>query len=306
MLLQHGVKPYQDSLFEKKINGMILVNQQSACKYITKTGIPVYYKEEEVENYYFNSIVKIYSDKLSKFVFKCNENSDGAVIDRLSRIYSHIFLDEVQDLAGYDLEILKLFFGSRSNVLLVGDPRQVTYLTHNERKYTKYMDGKIKDFIQNECKKSKCDIDEETLNFSQRNNESICRMSSKLYPDYRACKSNQKVVTKHDGVFLVMKQDVEKYLEKYNPIQLRDSIKVVVNENHRAINFGESKGATFDRVLIYPTKPFIEWLRNHDSELKPISRSKFYVALTRAKFSVGIVFDFNQNTNFEDIENYIV
>jgi DNA helicase-2/ATP-dependent DNA helicase PcrA len=303
-LLQHGVRPYQGCLLETKVNGMILVNSQSGVRYFSKNGIPICYKENEIEKHYFNDELKIYSDKLSKFVYKCNQKSDGAVIDRISRIYSHIFVDEVQDLAGYDLEVLKLLLNSASNILLVGDPRQVTYLTHNERKYSKYKDGLIKDFIQNECN-SNCEIDEETLNLSHRNNDFICRFSSKLYPNFKGCISNQIEVTKHDGVFLVRKQDIEKYLEVYKPIQLRDSIKVEINKNYKTINFGESKGLTFDRVLIYPTKPFIDWLKDNRAELKTMSRSKFYVAITRAKYSVGIVFDYNDETCFDGINKFL-
>ena len=302
-LLQHGVRPYQGCLFEKKVKGMILVNKQSAVKYHMKGGIPVCYKEDDdLEKHYFTDAFKIYSDKLSKFVFRCNQKSDGAVIDRLSRIYSHIFVDEVQDLAGYDLELLKLLFGSDSNILMVGDPRQVTYLTHNESKFKKYRDGKIKDFIQDICKKSNCEIDEETLNTSHRNNELICSFSSKLYPNFTSCTSNQKKVTKHDGVFLVRKQDVKKYLETYNPVQLRDSIKVEVNKNYKAVNFGNSKGLAFDRVLIYPTKPFVKWLINNNSDLKPTSCSKFYVAITRARHSVGIVYDFDSSLKIDGVK----
>jgi DNA helicase-2/ATP-dependent DNA helicase PcrA len=304
-LLQHGVRPYQGGLFEKKVKGMILVTNQSAVKYYNKSGIPVCYKEDEdLEKHYFTDTFKIYSDKLSKFVFRCNHKSDGAVIDRLSRIYSHIFVDEVQDLAGYDLELLKLFFGSDSNILMVGDPRQVIYLTHNERKYAKYKDGRIKDFIQNECKNSNCEIDEETLNISHRNNELICSFSSKLYPNFTPCTSNQKEVTKHDGVFLVKKPDVKKYLEGYNPAQLRNSINVEVNKSYKTVNFGDSKGLTFDRVIIYPTKPFVNWLINNNSDLKPTSRSRFYVAITRARHSVGIVYDFDSSLKIEGVKFY--
>jgi len=304
-LLQHGVRPYQGCLFEKKVKGMILVTSQSAVKYYNRSGIPVCYNEDEdLEKHYFTDTFKIYSDKLSKFVFRCNQKSDGAVIDRLSRIYPHIFVDEVQDLAGYDLELLKLLFGSDSNILMVGDPRQVTYLTHNERKYAKYKDGRIKEFIQNECKKSNCEIDEKTLNSSHRNNELICSFSSKLYPNFTPCTSNQKEVTKHDGVFLVKKQDVKKYLEAYNPAQLRNSIKVEVNENYKAVNFGNSKGLAFDRVLIYPTVPFVNWLINNNSDLKPTSRSRFYVAITRARYSVGIVYDFDSSLKIEGVKFY--
>lgn len=304
-LLQHGVRPYQGCLFEKNVRGMFLTNKQSAVKYYTRRGIPVCYNEDDdLEKHYFTNTCEIYSDKLSKFVVKCNHKSDGAVIDRLSRIYSYIFIDEVQDLAGYDLELLKLLFGSDSNIHMVGDPRQVTYLTHNERKYAKYKDGRIKDFIQNECKKSNCEIDEETLNLSHRNNELICSFSSKLYPNFTPCTSNQQEVTKHDGVYLVKKQDVKKYLGAYNPVQLRDSVKRDVDKSYKIINFGNSKGLSFDRVLIYPTEPFTNWIINNNYDLKPISRSKFYVAITRAKYSVGIVYDFDSSVEIEGVKFY--
>ncbi|MBK6484303.1 MAG: hypothetical protein IPG01_14510 [Chitinophagaceae bacterium] len=121
-LLQHGVRPFQGELFEKEITGLILVNSQSGLKYITK-GIPVYFSEEkEFEHHYFSKDTKIFSDKISKFVFRCNEISKGLVIDRLSRIYSHIFIDEVQDLAGYDLELLKLLFKANTNTLFSRRP----------------------------------------------------------------------------------------------------------------------------------------------------------------------------------------
>ena len=304
-LLQHGVRPYQGCLFEKKVKGMILVNKQSAVKYCNSRGIPVCYREDtDLEKHYFTDTFKIYSDKLSKFVFKCNHKSGDAVIDRLSRIYSNIFVDEVQDLAGYDLEILKLLFISDSNIHMVGDPRQVTYLTHNERKYAKYKDGRIKEFILNECRGNNCEIDEKTLNASHRNNEQICSFSSKLYPDFVPCTSNQKEVTGHDGIFLVKRQDIEKYLEAYNPAQLRHSIKVEVTKSYKTLNFGDSKGLAFDRVLIYPTAPFVNWLINNNFDLKPKSRSKFYVAITRARYSVGIVYDFDASLEIEGVKFY--
>jgi len=67
---------------------------------------------------------------------------------------------------------------SRSNILFVGDPRQVTYLTHIERKYDQYKEGRKKEFIQTECRRVVCEIDEETLNVSHRNNPMIWNYSS--------------------------------------------------------------------------------------------------------------------------------
>ena len=127
-LIEHGVKPYQSVIYDGKVNGLLLVNQKSGLRGYSRTKKPIYFGESDPINYYFSKSQLIYSDKLAKFVVRANELTDGLVIKRVGKIYQNIFIDEVQDMAGYDLEIIKLFFSSVSNVLLVGDPRQVTYI----------------------------------------------------------------------------------------------------------------------------------------------------------------------------------
>jgi DNA helicase-2/ATP-dependent DNA helicase PcrA len=168
-LIQHGIRPFQGSmnnqLWGNDITGMLLVSEQSGLKYRTKRG-PVYWSEEEdFDKHYFTPSWKIYSDKISKFIVKCDKLTDGDIISRVSRIYSHIYIDEVQDLAGYDLELIKLLFKSKSDILLVGDPRQVTYLTHHSSKNKKYQDGKIKNYLLENCKSllAEDSIDDGTL-----------------------------------------------------------------------------------------------------------------------------------------------
>lgn len=302
MLLQHGVKPYQDYLTDKKINGMLLVNEQSGLKF--RGRFPVYYKEEEVDKHYFSKEYKIYSDKLSKFVFKCNEKSNGVVFDRLSRVYDYIFIDEVQDLAGYDLELINLLFQTNSNIVLVGDPRQTTYNTHWEKKNKQYQDGKIKEFIQNECKKIPVEIDETSLNCSYRNNYLICQFSSTLFPNYLVPSSNQNHEVEHKGIFFVKESDIDIYLAQYQPLQLVWNRGKKVNPSFLVMNFGEAKGLGFDRVLIYPTKPILDFILNNKN-LDGTSRAKFYVAITRARHSVGIVHNFKDGDSFENIEKWI-
>ena len=274
---------------------MILVNQHSS----------LYIPESDVEKHYFSKEYKIYSDKLSKFVFKCNEKSSNAIFDRLSRIYDYICIDEVQDLAGYDLELIKLLFHSRSNIILVGDPRQATYSTHNEKKFTKYQNGKIKDFIQNECKKVDVEVDENSLNCSYRNNEIICNFSSKLFPEYSVPKSNQTHKVGHKGIFFIKKSQIDSYLKIYLPIQLRNDRRKQVNSDYQVMNFGESKGLGFERVLIYPTQPILDYILKGKS-LDGASRAKFYVAVTRAKHSVAIVYNFKDSDIFKDIEEWVI
>jgi len=131
--------------------------------------------------------------------------------------------------------------------------------------------------------------DDFSLVINYRCNSLICELSNKLFLDFTPASSGNNKVTSHDGVFLINRSDIDKYLSAFSPIQLRDNVRSKVNNNYPVLNFGESKGLSFDRVLIYPTKPFIEWLADNNSELAPTSRSKFYVALTRARYSVGIV-----------------
>jgi superfamily I DNA/RNA helicase len=301
-LLQHGVRPFQGKLTDRKVKGLILINGISGVKYYFK-GNPVYYNEKtEFDGHYFTKDYKIYSDKLSKFIIKLQEKSEGAVVDRISKIYSKIYIDEVQDLAGYDLEILKLLFASKVDITLVGDPRQGTYVTNNAAKNKKFQKSKIINFFEEEF--NNIEIDETSLTINHRCSPAICNISNKLFPKFGSTKSGNNSISGHDGVFFIKVKDVNVYLDKYNPIQLRDKKNIVINEDYDSINFGESKGLSFERTLIYPTSPMLNWLLNNNSELAPTSRSKFYVALTRARQSVGIIFDYTTSTTVDDITNY--
>lgn len=319
-LLQHGVRPYQgtfnEMLFRKEVKGMLLNDGNYGIKFVLKKygkEIPIPFKEEtEFEQHYFTSSGKIYSDRLPKFVVKSNENSNGEVVNRISRIYQHIFIDEIQDLAGYDLEILKLLFQTTSNILLVGDPRQVTYLTHHENKYGKYQDGRIKEFIVDECKKKiPYEIDETSLGSSHRNNKPICDYSSKLHEPEQfssiepcVCEDCRNYAAEAEGIYLVREADIENYLERFNPIQLRWNSLQEVNPNYSVYNFGESKGKTFHRVIIYPTDKMEKWVYDNKTDLPFSTRAKLYVAITRAKYSVAIISNFADGIELDGVQLY--
>lgn len=290
-LLQHGVRPFQGCKFKKDIHGLVLINGQSA----------IGTSESDTQTHYFTNNQKIFSDKLSKFVVKCNEQSSGAVIDRLSRIYTHIFIDEVQDLAGYDLELLKMLFQCRNDILLVGDPRQGTYSTNNSAKNRKYRRAEILHFFDDDS--ISIETDDSSLTKNYRSCSAICELSNRLYPNLKKTTSGNPTNSGHDGVFIVRSRDVKEYLSTKKPMQLRDSVKTKgIDEAYGVMTFGKSKGLEFKRVLIYPTAPFIAWLKDNGAELQPTSRSKLYVAITRAIYSVGIVCD--ENIRIDGIENY--
>ena len=195
------------------------------------------------------------------------------------------------------------------SIFLFGDPRQITYLTHHERKYSKYKDGKIENFIKNELgKKLICEIDNTTLNVSHRNNKEICDFSYKLYSSFPpihpcSCQECRNYTVEHEGVFLIKENQVKDYINRFNPVILRWD-KRVKTENGVIYNMGESKGKTFDRVLIYPTNEMIKWIENNNKSLKNGTRAKFYVAITRARYSVAIIYDYDEAIEYDGLIKY--
>jgi hypothetical protein len=297
-LITHGVKPFQGGLFEFHVRGMLLVTSPSGIHYVNNKGIGVPWPEENIDKHFFDTASQIYSDKLPKLVIRCNDKSGGAVIDRISRVFPHVFVDEVQDLAGYDLDILAAIAGSSSRLLMVGDPRQVTYLTHHERRLHKYADGGIADFLRNELpRKIPIEIDETTLNRSHRNNAVICAVSSRLFPAMPAAQACDCVQCRagtmaRTSVLILRTSDYAHYMEAVRPMQLRDKITSPGVDHRRPVmNFGESKGRGFDHVVILPTKPMQQWISDSTTALKSQSRAKLYVALTRSRYSVAIAMD---------------
>lgn len=297
-LITHGVKPFQGGVFDFSVKGMLLVSNRSGLRHHNSVGQPVYWGENELAKHYFDRDHRIYSDKLAKLVIRCNETSSGNVVDRISRVFRHIFVDEVQDLAGYDLDILAALLGSSARVLLVGDPRQVTYLTHHEAKHRKYADGGLVRFLKEKLpRKIPCEIDEETLNASHRNSAAICDFSSKLYPNMKpstacTCERCRNQEVDGTGIFIVDRTDYTRYIETYRPVQLRDRITSAgVDERFPFMNFGEAKGRGFDRVIILPTEPMLKWAHDVREKLAPQTRAKLYVAVTRARQSVALVAD---------------
>lgn len=284
-LLNDCFRPYQcvlaKSLHKLKIGFMYIDGGQSALR-----------TKESSFAHYFTKDWKIFSDKISKIIVKTHENSPELIFDRLSRVYKHIYIDEVQDLSGYDFDIVTNILKSVENVLLVGDPRQCTYSTNNLSKYKPYNKGGVKEFYSKYWQKL-CDLDETTLQYSHRNEKIICELSSLLYQSFTATEPCVCCIEddRHLGLFIVPRRKIDKYLSDYRPTQLRLTTATKINPNFPCMNMGVAKGLTIDRVLLYPTKDMLKWLIDSKHKLADATRSKFYVGLTRPKLSLGIIVD---------------
>lgn len=276
-LLRECVRPYQRFVYE--------YNRIESICFVTKRSAPGTSKTN-VKKYYLANGDLIYSDKISEFAVKCETVSAQCVTNRLQGIYTDIFIDEFQDLAGWDLEFIEQILKSNIRVTLVGDPRQHTYSTNVSPKNSQYAGHGIDAKLAQWKRDSLCQV--LYKNRTYRCNLMICKFANGLWPDMDDMEHTHNVVTGHDGVFLVPEKFVPAYINSFRPQILRHQ-KTAKSYGCNAINFGASKGMEFERVLIVPTEPIKKYLRN--GAFEESFREKLYVAVTRAKYSVGFVFD---------------
>lgn len=278
-LLRECARPYQRSKYdEKRIESLLFVNKQST------RGIA----ETNTKHYYFAGGDLIYSDKIAKFVVECEKVSSKAITTRLGQIYTDVFIDEFQDLAGWDLEVIRMLLDSGIRVTLVGDPRQHIYSTNPSQKNKQYLGVKVVKLVEKWEKDRLCSI--EHMNTTHRCNGLICEFTNALWPGMDAMRPLRKDTTNHDGVVLVAKALVKEYVERFRPQVLHHDRRAATYDC-QALNFGLAKGLQFRRVLIVPTGPIKKYLQNGALSHVESSRDKLHVAVTRASCSVAFVFD---------------
>lgn len=277
-LLREMARPYQKTLFNGRIDGIFWVEGRS----------DTFADATKIDQYYFHNSKRIYSDKLARFVCECHKTAGGAVINRLEQRFDRLYIDEIQDMAGWDIELIELLLKSKINVTLVGDHRQATFRTNHAAKNSGYGGVKIIKKLREWEKTKLCGLTYEVE--THRCNQKIADIADGFFPQEPKTKSLNKKATGHDGVFVISSVNVAAYVEKYQPQVLRLDVKTNCH-GYPALNFGESKGLTFERVLIFPHKLGNRWLSTGDLSHVEKSASKMYVGVSRARHSVAFVHD---------------
>lgn len=255
------------------------------------TSEPQRYTRSEAWERYFTPEGDVRKVHLPQLVHRIEEASAGAGIRRLEKIYDQIFIDEAQDLCGYDLEVLKLLMSSTLPIEMVGDVRQAILATNDrEPKNKKYKYLGIWDWFREEEERG-------NLTITQRADTWRCHPKIAAFADtifgpswgFEPTTSHNQTITDHDGVHQIQPTDVAAYVNRFTPLVLRHSSGSAQQyADLDPMNFGVSKGMTRERVLILPTAPIATFLKT-GAYLEPRTAATFYVAVTRATQSVAIV-----------------
>lgn len=275
-LLRHLVRPYQKCMYSRRVTRICFVAGVSAK----------WTKAVDVERHYFAKSDWIYVDKVSKFACEVVRKTGGLPIRRLEAIFGQIFIDEAQDLAAYDLDLLEIIMKSRIQVTLVGDHRQATYSTNSSLRHKQFARSAIIQKFEQWERDGLCDLQYQY--HSHRCTQAICDFADKLHPGLPKTKSLNTHITGHDGVFCVPQSQVPQYVETFHPQVLRYSRRQK-DIPGVPLNFGAAKGMTFDRTLIFPHKALEQYIISDRLEDAGKELAKTYVAITRARQSTAFV-----------------
>lgn len=279
-LLSDFIKPYQNYVVQRK-------NFIRSFDFSKQYGFINFYARGKV-NHYINNSGDVLSNYASEFGVDENKKSNGKVINRLENIYSDIYFDEIQDLSGEDLGILELLFYSSINIKCVGDYKQATYTTHNAKKNKKITGINIVNYFKELENNNIVSIEYDL--YTKRFGKELCQFANSIFPndlEKIIPHPKSKIVSENIGIYIISKNDLKKYYDYYYPQILKYDIKTKT-DGFSSLNFGQCKGMTFDRVVIYPNTVFKDFLvKNKEIQ----SKSKYYVAATRARYSIAFVFD---------------
>ncbi len=237
------------------------------------------------KRFYIDSYSRLYSNRIAKLVV---ENAAQDVRARLEKYYDNFLVDEVQDFAGNDFNLLKMLCGSEIGILFVGDFYQHTFDTSRDGQtnanifddFTKYK----KHFSDVGLK-----VDTDTLSHSFRCPPSVCEfISGKLGIYIKSSKKDEY------GVHYI--DDAHAITELFNDDRI---VKLFFKEHHKypcySNNWGKSKGLDKygDICVALYSKAFQGYMSNDFSGLPASSRNKLYVACTRANKDLLLIAEEN-------------
>lgn len=303
--LEDMVRPYQQAIFGQRIEGVIFNDRNPHLQQGSKYMLPG--RKEQLEDKSYNPIhfmtqckKKAHTGFLAKLVARVAKATMNASAVRLGDIYSQVYFDEVQDLVGWDYDVLKILNNSmNSPITCVGDFRQTVYDTAFGQKRPQTVPEKIAAF-------NTMAFEEEALVLNWRSIQEICTLADGVHRgEYKVTESAVDLISSefssHVGTFVVQQSDVADYITTYDPMVLRWNVssgKNIIPAQARCYNFGSSKGLSFDRVLILPTASQMQFVLDGMTPFpvgSEMAQNKLYVAITRSRYSVGFIVPDNKS-----------
>jgi len=222
---------------------------------------------------------RLYYNRLAKFLEETKSHPD--VIRRLERFYDQLFVDEVQDFAANDFNLLMALSPVKADVLFVGDFYQHTFDTSRDGNINCNLHSNIEKY-EKRFRDSGYFVDKKTLKNSWRCGTTVCdfiraNLKIEIFP----------VKERHTAIIKIEDQVQADVIHRDNNI-----VKLFYDTHHRyecnSNNWGACKGLDHykDVCIILSKSQWQQYQNGQLHKMKPRTKNKLYVACTRASGKV--------------------
>lgn len=238
-----------------------------------------FYLSNNQKSYYLTSSGYFYSNRLSLFLERTGVIDN--IRDRIKTYFDVFIIDEVQDIAGRDFTFLEHIMETNVDMLFVGDYFQHTYDTSRDGNANKNLfDNQIQ--YEERFLAKNVILDHKTLVNSWRCSRSVCDfISANLGITIHSNRSDDTSIC-----FVDDEENREVILNDNRIIKLHYQNSSKFGVGHK--NWGDTKGEDcYQDVCIMLNKTTMKKCKTGKlSELRPLTRNKLYVAITRAHGNV--------------------
>lgn len=234
--------------------------------------------------YFFDGNKRAYSNRIGKLLKIMNLLDD--VNERIVKYYDNMFIDEIQDFAGHDFNLIMSIAKTNIDMMFVGDFYQHTFDTSRDGNTNKYLHNDL-DNYKDRFKSSSIKVDSGILNNSYRCSPTVCNFITdnigiEIYSHKDSATKIEILETLEDADKIFNDKSVVKlFLQKYYEYGCYSK------------NWGDCKGENkYHNVCVVLNKTTLNLFRKGKlNELKPQTKNKLYVACSRANNDLFFVSD---------------
>ncbi|MCJ8304919.1 UvrD-helicase domain-containing protein [Shewanella sp.] len=279
--MPEGIRVYTYFSFLMTFCVRPIVGNDIKIKGVSYNDPPKFAKRKNI-SHYIDKCDRIYHNRIAKFMMDFDGVSDISV--RIEKYFDFFCVDEVQDFAANDFNLLCELSRTKVEILLVGDFYQHTFDTSRDGNTQKNLHAQIGTY-QGKLKSAGFFIDTETLSHSYRCSPSICNfVSENIGIPIESHRDDDVVITFVEEI------------KKINELMEDDSIvKLFYQKSHTYLgwtdNWGNTKGLDdfTDVCIVLNSTTLIAFKSGKLNELASSTANKLYVACTRAKGSLYFV-----------------
>ncbi len=282
--IPEGVRVYTYFTFLYSFCFRPLFGYESGVKGISfhQPSRKVLFSRKDSAEHYIDSSKRIYHHRIAKLILETGEVKK--VSERIEKFFDLVLIDEVQDFAANDFNLLCELAKTNANLLLVGDFYQHTFKTsidgNVQKKLHSDFDGYCKKLVE-----AGYVLDLNMLSHSYRCSPTVCEfVTSEIGIEIASHRTDEVEISE-----VVDLQDIENLCKDNAVIKLffRSSNEYDLYSD----NWGATKGMdNFDDVCVVLNATSMKAFRKGElHKLAPTTRNKLYVACTRAKRNLYFV-----------------